>query len=714
MDNNSIRIDMYLLHEMSAAEKIAFENELKTNTALQQEVALQKQIMEAAKNAGIKNEFSKAIKSKIIKGKMLKAAVAVVLVAALALVAYKNDLFCHKNGGVKKEEISNHINADTFRNSNASDSITDSLKNVQMHNDVNNNKTISETFNISNATDTIIETKDGVVFAIPANAFNGTNNIKLQIKTALTPFDIMQNGLSTLSNGALLQTAGMFYIKGFSNGNAVQLTKEISVSVPTNKINPAMQLFDGVQDSTGKINWVNPKPIEHKLRTYDITTLDFYPTKYIPTLKAFNKRYKNKKYTDSLYYSFSGYGNKISLEISKPVKENDYPVDTILKSESTDGNAIPQKPDEGFNFHYEIDPSKIRAIWDKKFNNTNLATKEFEERLRFLHTLCEPIYLNAYIEAIDKPLYKIDQLCANYASGEIRKKFLEFAARKDGRIAIANGLQQKLSTYFQEKAKAYQEATEKTWANYQQELQALNNIADFKKYENAVKNTKSKLQNYEEEFCANLTEAYSQIGVKRNCRDTPPPAPAPKYYTVPITNTGWKNLDAYVMEATAARKSMTYTDPATGKTAQLKYEGITIKIENETQFDRVMVYLIPNGLSSFQKIENKENSYKENLNSIFKYDAVILAYKGEQAYFISVSNVLPKEYLFTLLPKSNAEVLKSLDNYSLDKAKNMKTEFEYRLFEQKEALRQIQLQKDEAFREVVGRSIFNCFRDFNK
>jgi hypothetical protein len=681
MDNNSIRIDMYLLSEMSVADALVFETELKTNIELQKEFTIQKQIIEAAKNVGIKNEFSKAIKNNIIKRNIIKGGTIVILVATLAFLAYNSNLFDHKN--------------------------------AKGNNETSINKPIAETFTINNANDTIIETKDGVVFAIPANAFSGKNNIELQIKTALTPYDIMQNGLSTLSNGALLQTAGMFYIKGFENGKEVPLTKEILVSVPTKKINPAMQLFDGVEDSTGRINWVNPKPIENKLRTYDITTLDFYPPNYIPTLKALNKRYQNKKYTDSLYYSFSGYQSLTTMPLAPEESIEDFfqIKDSISKE---DGGIIePQQKlkEETIYQHYEIDPSKIRAIWNKKFNNTILATIEFEERLHFLHTLCDPIYLKGYLEAIDKPLYKIDQLFANYATGETKKKFLEFAARKDGGVAIAIGLQQKLSTYFQQKSKAYREATEKTWAKYQKELEALNNIAYAKQYEAALRNIKRENQNFDEELCANITEAYSQIGIKRNCRDTPPPPPAEKYYTVPITNTGWKNLDMYVVDATENRQSMTYKDPTTGKIAQLKYEGINIKIENETQFDRVIVYLIPNGLSSFQKVEKNENSYKENLNSIFKYDAVVLAYKDEQAYFISESNVSPKEYTFTLIAQSNEQVINTFKKYSIDKATEIKTEFEYQLFKQKETLRQIQLKKYMEFREKVGRSIFSCYEN---
>jgi hypothetical protein len=673
MNNNSILIDRYLQNEMSADEKTAFEKQLAVDKNLQEELTIQQQIIKAAETAGLKNEFAMAIRKRIIIRRLIRWGLIIAIgIAAFLFYAF---MFTHNKEGEGNKETKGF--------------------------------TVPEMFDINNATDTIIETKDGVVFAIPAYAFNSNNNsnIQLEIKTALTPYDIMQNGLSTMSNNDMLQTAGMFYINGFSDGKQVLLQKEIAVSVPAKEINPAMQLFDGVQDSSGRINWVNPKPVQLGLRTYDITTLDFYPPAYIPTLKALQKDYQNKKYTDSLYYSFSGYPHTIL-----PWKTEQAPVTEEYKFADT---TKKRHPDTSINDtrHYEpfqIDPAKIRAIWDAKFDNTILATKEFEERLHFIHTLCESGYLEeGYLRSLNKPLYKSDQFIADNTKGEIRKKFLEFAARKDGSVMIADGLQEKLTSYFQQKSKAYKEAVEKTWAKYQSELQRLNSIADSKSREQELRNFTREENNFKQELCINLTDAYKQIGIKRNCNDTIVP-PADKYYNVTITTTGWKNLDAYVLEATANRQSMEYKDPATGKVAKIIYREVNIKITNEELYDRVLVYLIPDSLNSFQMVPKKENSFKENLNSLFKYEAVVLAYKDKAAYFYRQNGLQAREYIFNLSLSTDEGIRASLQNYSPNKAKELNTEFEYRLFEQKEILRQLQVQKNLQFRMQVAISIFSC------
>jgi hypothetical protein len=87
---------------------------------------------------------------------------------------------------------------------------------------------------------------------------------------------------------------------------------------------------------------------------------------------------------------------------------------------------------------------------------------------------------------------------------------------------------------------------------------------------------------------------------------------------------------------------------------------------------------------------------------------MVLAYKGEQAYFYRQSNVQPKEYTFSLYPLTEAELKDVLKIYSFYKTKELNTEFEYQLFQQKEVLRQLQLQKDNQFREKIALSIFSC------
>ena len=59
MNDNSRLIDSFLQNEMSAAEKLAFENQLLTDRTLLEEFNIQKLIIKASETAGLKNEFAK-------------------------------------------------------------------------------------------------------------------------------------------------------------------------------------------------------------------------------------------------------------------------------------------------------------------------------------------------------------------------------------------------------------------------------------------------------------------------------------------------------------------------------------------------------------------------------------------------------------------------------------------------------------------------------
>ena len=682
--NNTELIDKYLQGELTAEEKVAFENKLIWDTTLQEELEIQQKIMQGIEAAAIKQQFSNAIQKHRLTRIWIKAALFLLIATGLIFISYQiNNKLSH----LPNEQI------------NLTDTITSGLK--------------AEQFQIEADKDTIIETQSGVVFGIPAHAF-GTNKktVWLNIKTALSAADIIKAGLSTMSNNAMLQTTGMFYLNAFDGEKEISLLKNINVSIPTESINKKMMLFDGEQTGDGKINWVNPKPIENKLRVYDITKLNFYPERYLPLLKELKLNYTNKKYTDSLYFSLSGLKEQVLVDEVAQIEAKDYPVSDTSKPDSITYNH------KYINYSYEIDPSRIKAIWNSKFNNTILATREFEERLKFIHTTCEPRYLDFYIKNLNKPLFEIDKLCATLDVGEggegVKSQFRKFVERMDGTVAINDGMQEKLSSYFQQKYTAYKNASEKTWEKYEAELNALNKIAETNKRVHAMDSVRINNINFEKEYCFNLVEAYRQIGVNRACKDTLPPPPANEYYNVIISTTGWKNLDMYVYDATQNRESMTYIDPGTGKTSTISYKEVQIKIINIETFDKVLVYLIPNQLSSFQQVAQKSNLFTENLNMLLKYDAVILAYKGTQQYFIKQSNLKPQLYNITLSAITDAGLKAALKDYPINKKTDFVSEAAYQMFQQKKSIRNLNLQSQLFLQRQVINVIFPCYKTDSK
>jgi mono/diheme cytochrome c family protein len=109
-----------------------------------------------------------------------------------------------------------------------------------------------------------LKTPKGAIIKIAKNSFDVPANttVKIEVKEAYTMQDILLAGLTTKSNGRLLQSGGMIYFNASANGNNVKITKPISIGIPTSNYNDSMQLFKGEIKADSTINWVDPTPLD--------------------------------------------------------------------------------------------------------------------------------------------------------------------------------------------------------------------------------------------------------------------------------------------------------------------------------------------------------------------------------------------------------------------------------------------------------------------
>lgn len=416
-------IEKYLNNELSAQDKIAFEEKLNNNPQLKQEVEKQRLIQEGVQNVALKGTIQKAWKRYRL-GNLGSLGGMLVLVAIAATVATfwltnQTEAQYAENIKYALNESGNEVWADA-----------DELVPAQF-------------FTVNAEEDNVIETEGGLVVAIPKGSLlqNGkpvTGNIEIEIKEALTPEDIVLSGLSTKSGDNLLETGGMFYFNARKDGENLTIDKEngVIVDVPTDDYKADMQLYDGIRKEDGSIDWKNPKPLETFLTTVDITTLDFYPPNYENKLVEMGKGDYAKHWKDSLYYSFVS-DSMLTVYLTfwsedatpTQVNANDPKTPKNLDVERYVSDSIWR----GTN--YEINPAKIKTIWDKKFNNTLLATKEFEERLQYIFQTCDDDILDLYVNNLDKRLSTIDSmavemLCRKSQPTEPPSKYKTYASGK--------------------------------------------------------------------------------------------------------------------------------------------------------------------------------------------------------------------------------------------------------------------------------------------
>ncbi len=662
------RIEEYLNHTMSSEDRKVFEQRLATDKKLQQEVQLQRELMEGIQSHGLRQHIRLAKKNYLFRKKAIKLGIiGVVIVAASAIAGF----FILSTDTPSEEEL-------PIQQEEQLDSAIPSA--IQLD---------TQVFTIPSDADQVLETKEGIVFVIPEDGFQRADNqtvsknIQIEVKEALSPASIIKAGLSTTSNGELLETAGMFEFRAYDEGVELQLKagKEVLVDLPSNRPATNMQLFDGEADSTGNINWVNPKPIENFLTTVDINTLNFYPRDFLDSLGMLGYDINNKSLTDSVFYSyFCGMESSSSSTVEEvallsEVGRNFY-TDTIPASNYYSETFAQDEAAEDVSESYDremncgIEPSDVRAIWNKKFQDTFIATKAFEERITYMYETCSGNALDIYLNHLDEPLYISDSLAALKFDTEVRAAkgyrhdtFWKFYLRKDGRVRLNDRLAKKLAEHYNQKRSIFLKATEaanKEFWKAQRELDEANNQQRNEFWSNE---TGRNALNWQAEFELNLTEAYKQLGYDRPRFNIQPN----QSFSFPIRSTGWKNVDQFVSASTTNRRTLDFEDKD-GNKAVIKYEPLSVKLSEVEDADRTHVYLLGDKQFSFRRVNATNGFYLEQLNELMKYHFLAVAYKGDQCFVSFQENIAAGVYEFALKEMPEKELTKLINSLSGQRA----------------------------------------------
>ncbi len=698
-------IEKFILGELSPENEQKVIEKIKNDPEFAEKVEKQRLLKEANQNIGIRETAQKSY-AKFKWSKFLKFGLPlVILVAAVTYIATT------MNFG-SQTQLNPADNIKYLQNENGEEVWSDADMFVE-----------PQFFTVNADEDNVIVGEDGTVVSIPGGALldeNGhpvSGEIEVELKEALNPMDIINAGLTTMSGEELLETGGMFYFNARQNGKNLKIdpSNELVVDVPANEAKKGMMLYNGVRNDDGSIDWQNPRELMYELTTVDIHSLDFYPPGYITRLGSMGYSEKDKAWTDSVYYSFGGAGRNYSYKIVPRRPMGRMTIEQALQlgidPNTEAGNLAMERidPEEAIllglssisdtltfyseaQTNYRIDPAKIKSIWNDKFQNTYIATREFEDRLKVLFQICGEEYLDLYIRNIDKPLYYTDSIVAGMicsgkesvepamnefeddllpmgggwltqasvdsvtgiSMGDVGKsvespcaKFRQFAAQRCGGVKVPSEAVKALNRFYETHTKAQQQAASETqkvfWADYHSKKTELSKLTS----EEQERHLTNQQNLYQEEYDLNLDEAYRQLGIEKR---TPPRVGGRQTNRGAITTPGWKNIDRAVAESTKNRTTLDFT-AKDGKKAIIKYEQFQVEVEDEGNYDRVLVYLLPKQLSSYQRVTARtKTAYTENLNELIQYDLLVVGYKGEEVSSHYIWSVQPGKEKISLQP----------------------------------------------------------------
>lgn len=487
----------------------------------------------------------------------------------------------------------------------------------------------SQTFKINSQKDTVIEGKEGTVLSFPKGCFvsldgNAVNGkIELELAEALTMEKMLLSNLTTTSNQKLLETDGMIYFNATSKGKQLRINpkKPVYIEIPTPNKKANMSVYKGIRDENGNMNWINPKKLENWLIPVDIHLLNFLPegfeTEVEKGMPFRNYTHSSKELIDSLYYSLS--------------LEEIVPEEVPTESEYNESNSYGNKDEIdsllanvtaldtlwGTHARCGVNPSIIKAIKSEKFQNTLIATREFENRLKYMFKICRPDIIDIYIKNLDKNLWELDSITAEVLNGDkYTDTFKDFSKEKLTNVKAFNKNIQLLRKFYEQRLKQVQ-----------------SELIDNR--EKAIAKRKEKDKAYKK-----ILDEYKQVLRKRE-----------KYrmetYGFEWTETGWVNIDRGTLEKDWEEQQLEFL------------------VENGKGFDQIYSYVIYSSIKSLYKLNSSDNETfyvgNETLRSMpipkkQKAVAIAIGYHKGQSFFAS------KEFETT----TESKIFLTLKTLSLD------------------------------------------------
>lgn len=243
--------------------------------------------------------------------------------------------------------------------------------------------------------------------------------ITLSLKEAYGYEEMILDGLSTHSDGNLLETGGMIYLEASADGQALQIGpgSDIVVGMPTQKQLPGMQLFMGEQNTAGQVaNWtptqqafrtgfnemlaaLPPKPkLAHEWIKPPKPAID-YSNEPVRPRKPFKPNEPNKPAAEATYYKAgilrklvigkSRLAKKEAKLLAQKMKDYDRKMERYQKRKATYDMAMLKYNEEVSTFdqrHKEwqegLEKQKIDFRDSPEFKNY-LARKEKSQLARF-------------------------------------------------------------------------------------------------------------------------------------------------------------------------------------------------------------------------------------------------------------------------------------------------------------------------------------------
>ncbi len=387
-----------------------------------------------------------------------------------------------------------------------------------------------------------------------------------------------------------------------------------------------------------------------------------------------------------------------------------------------------------------IPPSKVLAIWNTKFDNTILATQDFEKRMKAIHNTCDESVFDIYANNLNEPLWKLDEKVVRLGYPEFQK----FADEHVGKLNLNNAHQQNLKLFYEQATKTIREKGKNaTLSTLKKEQKWNSDLNDSRKDEVYRKGMRESM-NRQEESAFNLQNVSRQMGIVKSftiSRSTFPPVNSnaikqnpqrdyskkempgkPKAVKTQTEALNYRaftgpyilNIDSQVANATTARKTSTIKDYHGGKKGEISYSSLTATVNDYKQYDKLFFYLFSKETASYQRLDFTSGVLNYLLNDDMHYTSAIVG-MNENGFFLNEIGEaelrLHSVTVASLEKVSEQEFdkrINAMNSERMGRPMEIQSELNW-LFKEKANYKvQKQRQENAVFRTVVRPTIYTC------
>jgi TonB family protein len=295
-----------------------------------------------------------------------------------------------------------------------------------------------------------------------------------------------------------------------------------------------------------------------------------------------------------------------------------------------------------------IPPSKVLAIWNKKFNKTNLATLDFEDRMKAIHETCDEKVFDVYANNLNEPLWKLDQRVVKMGYPQ----FQQFADQKVGMLQIDDVHQKNLTVFYQKAIETLRETGKQNLeAALKKEQQWDSEVMQERDSEVLRQGTRSNL-NAEVEANFNLAHISKQLGQTVGFAITSKTVANRDQFK----SRGWVgpralakqelpivvNIDRLTESLFSSRKSVDVFTLDKGKKASIRYSDFTASIESYRNFGHLYFYLLSDHLNSYERLDFVNGKLNYQLNDAITYSGLAFGMNEKGFYLFEIPKLNTK------------------------------------------------------------------------